>query len=423
MGLLFEEDRALMKALSVFRGGFFMKDAEAVLGSTPGVTDGIGLLRDNSLLRCQVVNASMRFRILDTVREYLDRVAKPEELHSIREKHANHFSVEAARIRDLFNKGEYAQAREQLWLDIGNFRAAVQFSIQDGNQDVVCVFAGSLARVYFEAGAKDEFETLAIAAEGSASLNDRHLLIELHGLHGELCRRDNVPEKAKLHWRKRAQLCRELEDVEAEADSYLDIADLAMGLKDLTTVEEMLAAFGRLEGRLALGPVLASGVVIRAKTQLYRGQLADALESCRRVEEIMSAVQVDRQALFVWIALAQIYRSAGSPDDCIRLCSRLLSDALISGHYLSAGKALLELSNVYEQTGKASLAASSIVVACLIPRAVSSVLRDQCLKRKQELAKAIGPELLDLATSSCSQGDWQDHAWIHVRPEMSPATQ
>jgi predicted ATPase len=410
LSLLLDDDQALLQILSVFRGGFFERDAQAVLGQPARVQEGIALLRDNSLLLTQIVDNRMRFRILDTVREYLDEKqaetgSGPTMEH--RSRHARHFAHLAREVRSQFDSGEYAKAREQIWLDIGNFRVAVTHAVQTKDSELVCTFAQSLARVYFEAGARSEFETLARAGESAATSTDRRLLIELHGLHGELCRREERPQEAVEHWRKRGQLCAAIGEFESEAESYLDIADLAYNLDDLATVREMMRNFEQLENKLPRGPILASGIVILAKMQLREGRANEALDTCAKVEAIMQVVSVSHHALFVWVILAQIYREAGDLRSCARLCLRLLSDALSSGHFQSAGRALLELSEMYEQAKMTTEAAEAIAVALKIPRSVSPTLRQKALARRQAFVRVFGDEVVETAIAASPAIPWE----------------
>jgi predicted ATPase len=416
--LLESAERELVKTLSVFQGGFFQDDAWAVLGRTPEVEEGISLLRDHSLLMAHVVGSRMRFRLLDTIREYLDRTPDDDAVATVRSRHAAHFATLAATLRSLYDSGKYQDAREALSLDMGNFRASVHHAVRFTDKPLVRSLATSLARVYFESGAKDEFEALANAVETAVDESDLPLLIELHGLHGELCRRSDRLEDATSHWQIRAKLCEKAGDLEGEVDSILDMADLALKRRDLAAVDELLGRFETLRSRLPAGPILASGYAVRAKLQLQRGQTMEALRTCDRMEEIMRGKNVDRQSLFVWTTLGQIYRTAGAVDDWVRLSQKLLYDGIVSGHFMSAGRALLELSDAAEARGDLELAAHLAAIACLIPAAVSSALRDQSLQRRKALSKGSRKQIMDRAAAAIAKANWEILALEQTPPTV-----
>jgi predicted ATPase/class 3 adenylate cyclase len=66
-----DAERRLFARLSVFAGGFTMEAAEAVCGDGLDVLDGLGTLVDRSLVRrVEPPNGSLRFVLLETIREY-----------------------------------------------------------------------------------------------------------------------------------------------------------------------------------------------------------------------------------------------------------------------------------------------------------------------------------------------------------------
>jgi predicted ATPase len=110
--LLRDEERVLLALLGVFVGGFTLDAVEAVCNpeedsfanyhsehvepSWQGldVLEGVASLADSSLLvREQGVNGQVRFRMLETVREYaLERLYESGELDAVRERHARYYA-------------------------------------------------------------------------------------------------------------------------------------------------------------------------------------------------------------------------------------------------------------------------------------------------------------------------------------------
>ena len=100
-GLLDPAERALFRRLAVFRGGFSLEDAEAVL---PGIDapavgaldilDGVTALVDQSLLvATDQADGEVRFRMLETIREFgLEQLAAAGESDAAHARFAQHWT-------------------------------------------------------------------------------------------------------------------------------------------------------------------------------------------------------------------------------------------------------------------------------------------------------------------------------------------
>lgn len=407
LDLLVEEDRMLVKTLSVFQGGFFQDDARAVLGDSPGLLDGISLLRDHSFLMTQVVNARMRFRILDTTREYLDRIPDDEMVKATRERHSRHFAAMAATIRTAFDAGRYGPARELLALDIGNYRAGVQWAISKPDRELVRQYARTLARVYFETGAQQEFELLGAAAESMAGDEADGLMTEIFGLQGEAHRRNNRLKEAISVWQRKADLCRRLGDLHGCADTLLEIARLAARRQDDALVQNALQAFADLRGQIEDPALVATGIAIQAEIALDRGRPVEALALCRELEELIVSVPADRDGLYPWASLAKLYRLSGRYEDAIRVAYRCLESALDIGHLMAGGFALLEISRNLESLANLPGAARAIAIASLIPAKQWPSLAEQVSERRRGFENGGHGEALAAADNEFAKRDWQ----------------
>jgi non-specific serine/threonine protein kinase len=97
--LLTEPERALLRRLSVFAGGFDLQGAEAVcaddrIGSYD-VPDLISSLVNKSLVTVERLSTSLRYRLLETIRQYaaaeLVGVGGEDEAARTRQLHADHY--------------------------------------------------------------------------------------------------------------------------------------------------------------------------------------------------------------------------------------------------------------------------------------------------------------------------------------------
>ncbi|GAB7007048.1 LuxR family transcriptional regulator [Nocardioides sp. AN3] len=133
------EEQALWCRLSVFRGSFDLPAAEAVcrVAASAEVADVVGELVDRSVLISEPHPSGMRYRLLETLREYgwqklhesFDREADPPR-DQLRARHLDWYVALA---------GEFARSwfgpRQRAWLDrlhaeLPNIRAALTFAAE-----------------------------------------------------------------------------------------------------------------------------------------------------------------------------------------------------------------------------------------------------------------------------------------------------
>ena len=140
--LLTEPERALLRRLSVFMGGFDLDAAQSVAGTTEveryQVLDQLSLLVDKSLVIAENASGRTRYRLLETVRQYaLEKLGESGEADDIRDRHRDHYTAVAERL-DAPARGSKEHLVEQADLDIDNLRAAFVWS-RENNE-----FAGAL---------------------------------------------------------------------------------------------------------------------------------------------------------------------------------------------------------------------------------------------------------------------------------------
>jgi predicted ATPase/DNA-binding SARP family transcriptional activator len=95
-GLLGAREQRLLPRLAVFSGSFSLEAAEVVCASEPldadDILDGVSALVDKSLVSMEAGDAAVRYRLLETVRQYgLERLAERGELEPMMERHTRYF--------------------------------------------------------------------------------------------------------------------------------------------------------------------------------------------------------------------------------------------------------------------------------------------------------------------------------------------
>ena len=142
--LLTEDERSLFSEISVFSGGFYMEDVEAIC-SAPDAFFLLITLRDKSLVKTVEIDGENRFSMLETLRmfaaEKLSEGGDPDELHK---KHSNHY-LEHTRIWNdaMHSSGE---AMQKMALDIDNIRSGMDYASSSAENATVIAYGILMAR-------------------------------------------------------------------------------------------------------------------------------------------------------------------------------------------------------------------------------------------------------------------------------------
>ncbi len=170
--LLSPAERALLRQLSVFTGGF---DVDAVLAVCPaGSVELLATLADRSLIAVddRGEQAEPRYRMLETIREYAaERLAEAGETDLVRDRHRDHYLALAETAEpDLFGP-EQAHWHARLRRDQDNLRTALAWSRDQGNAVAVARMAVALNQFWAGRGRWNELQQwVDIAADRAGDL-------------------------------------------------------------------------------------------------------------------------------------------------------------------------------------------------------------------------------------------------------------
>jgi len=147
--LLTEDERVVLRRLSVFPGSFNVDAASAVASDAAidgfAVIDLLSRLVERSLVVADTTPGDARYRMLETTRAYgLEKLAEAREIDEVKRRHAQHFRdrFEPALIDWLRKPG--AEWRERRWPDLDDVRAALDWALgPDGEASIGIALAGA----------------------------------------------------------------------------------------------------------------------------------------------------------------------------------------------------------------------------------------------------------------------------------------
>jgi predicted ATPase/DNA-binding CsgD family transcriptional regulator len=138
--LLAEPERALLRRLSVFAGGWSFEAAEAVGAGdgiqTHAVLDVLAQLVDKSLVIAEEKRGVVRYRMLETIRQYArEKLEETGEADHIRDQHLACFLSLAEESEPSLRGAEVRVVLERLEDEHDNLRVALEWSLTPARTD------------------------------------------------------------------------------------------------------------------------------------------------------------------------------------------------------------------------------------------------------------------------------------------------
>ncbi len=224
--LLPEKERALLRQLSVFAGGWTLEAAE-VIGTgqeiaTIEVLDLLTRLVDKSLVSVDEHEGKARYRFLETVRQYgQDRLVERGEADTVRERHRDFFLALAEQAVPHLRGPEQLAWLNRLEAEHDNLRAALEWSQGRGDAASGLRLAGAMwlfwrIRSHFREGRK--WLEAALAPTGEMRTKTRAIALRAAGI---LAREQGDPVLARARFHESIAIFRELRDQQGVADSLM----------------------------------------------------------------------------------------------------------------------------------------------------------------------------------------------------------
>lgn len=166
--LLDAAQRRALRRLSLFHDGFALEAAEAMLG--PGAVEAVLGLVDQSLLAVKETGAGVRYRMLETVREFgwrrLEEAGEQAEARTALRRWAADF----ARAHSLSVTADQYSAVDALRAEETNLSDELRAAIADGDRESLACLLATLGVFWTMRG--DHLRLLAIARTVSDALRD-----------------------------------------------------------------------------------------------------------------------------------------------------------------------------------------------------------------------------------------------------------
>ena len=243
--LLSEQERNLLRRLSVFAGGWTLEAAEAVGGfdglQPADILDLLTRLVDKSLVIVETQGGEARYRFLETVRQYgRERLLESEEAPHLRKRHRDWYLWLAERADPELRGPEQRAWLERLETEHDNLRAALEYCWStEGGADPGIRLAGALHWFWYLRGYWSEGRGwLEGALTRSGEVNVSILPSALHGA-ALLMRRQGDYERADPLCERGLTLCRELGDKRYSAWFLLHFGAEALHRKDFDKAEAL----------------------------------------------------------------------------------------------------------------------------------------------------------------------------------------
>ncbi|MFE0107048.1 BTAD domain-containing putative transcriptional regulator [Streptomyces sp. NPDC059009] len=162
--LLSEDERAVLRRLSVFSGGVSLEAAERVCPDGEFVLDLLTALTEKSLLRSYGEGAP-RYRMLNTIREFaVQRLVEAGEAESARQAHLAYVTELAETAEPHLRRAEQLEWLAVLEAEYDNIGAALRGAIAEGRAQEAMRLVAAVGWYWFLSGRKAEGTELGVAA-------------------------------------------------------------------------------------------------------------------------------------------------------------------------------------------------------------------------------------------------------------------
>jgi non-specific serine/threonine protein kinase len=214
--LLAEPERALLRRLSVFAGGWTFEAADAVAAAdgihSYALLDVLSQLVDKSLVIADEHRGAVRYRLLETIRQYgRERLQDAGELERMRARHLAYFLRLAETAEHKLRGADARVWMDRLAEDHDNLRLAVEWALVSSGGDVALRLTGALAWFWWARDAHTEGRRWLERALAAAPDRSPARMKALHGA-GWVAHHQRDADAARRLLGESLAIARELDD-------------------------------------------------------------------------------------------------------------------------------------------------------------------------------------------------------------------
>lgn len=396
--LLSADEQEVLTKLSVFCGGFFLDDAEAVL-PIEDLVGKISRLRDNSMVFADTSGDQTRYRQLDSIREFARESVDEDTFKALARAHAQRYLEFSSQVRQYFAAKNFSKASSILNSELLNLRQAFQTAIAYDETDKVESFARNLCRPLLEFGQITDFQQLASSCIERSS--DRALKAELLGLKGIAEKRKGNTKAALAFWQRQYELCLGLP--KDQANCLTDMLALARELEDRDLIRSLLSEYQSLDIRYE-GAEWAEREMLRALCLMTLGETKEAQTIAESVRTHPAFHSKGEAAFFTTLAMSNLYRDSGDLKSALVYAGDLLRMASDDGFIPRVARALFEIGQIFRQLDRRSDLQMVLQAISRLPKSSSpKVARWAATEYDPKFAVLLDPRLswFDASTKVC----------------------
>lgn len=322
--LLAPDIQRFFAQLAVFPTDFDLAAAEAVT-EEPLALEALQVLLDNSLLGRTVVGGTLRFRFLETIREYAREKLSPEQAAAATERHAWFYRGFVRERRNRFRTAEQAGVLLEFDQELENLRAMLRW-MREHDGELALRLSAVLTQYWLVRGLYTEAEQALTAALAGASSASRVARASAHNNLATIYLALLQPERAQGHcaraialWEEEGNRTEQAVAMGNLADCYQKQGELAPAAALYQEALAVLAAQGETLPQVSL--IYRLALIQREQGQLSQAHthLTQALQLAREHQDHYYEAVI--QILLAEQAEGEAARAAY--HEALRLCAQV----------------------------------------------------------------------------------------------------
>ena len=238
--LLPPELQRFFARLSVFRGGWTPEAAAAVC-EEPNARDYLAMLQDSSLLLTEERGEAIRFRMLESLREFArDILEEAGERIQAQDRHAAYFLDWLAPTSRKIVDGDAADALRQISLEIENARKGMDWRVQQNNLPDTIAYGQAITRYLVKRSLYAECEArLDVAAAAARRAGDKKTLASLLNRHGVIAIDRSEHAAACRYFEECGTLSKEIGEIRTALAALINLGAIAWAQSDFGAAQRV----------------------------------------------------------------------------------------------------------------------------------------------------------------------------------------